>query len=246
MSSGLLFEANLLYYSKGVVFMIYVTGDMHGDIHRFKTKALKKLKKNDTLIICGDFGFLWDGSEKERKLLDWIGKRRYHVLFVEGTHDNLDLLNSYPTAEWNGGLVHEISGNLKHLCRGQVFRLEDLLIFTFGGGESQDADLRRQTWWSAELPSEEELKTAQDNLVQHHHHIDYIITHQCSRNIKKFLTMEDNEINILDTFFDQIRESCTYKRWFFGNYHINKIIPPREYAVFDAVTPIQSEKIIVD
>ena len=44
--------------------MIYFTGDLHGDYDRFKSKELKKLKKGDTLIVCGDFGFLWDGSKK--------------------------------------------------------------------------------------------------------------------------------------------------------------------------------------
>ena len=42
--------------------MLYVTGDTHGDYERFTSSALKKLKKGDTLFICGDFGFIWDGS----------------------------------------------------------------------------------------------------------------------------------------------------------------------------------------
>ena len=46
--------------------MIYVTGDTHGDITRFKDPQMKKLKKGDTLIICGDFGFIWDNSKKEK------------------------------------------------------------------------------------------------------------------------------------------------------------------------------------
>lgn len=46
--------------------MIYLTGDLHGDLERFKSKEMKKLKKGDTLIVCGDFGFLWDGSKKEQ------------------------------------------------------------------------------------------------------------------------------------------------------------------------------------
>lgn len=49
--------------------MIYFTGDLHGDYDRFKSKELKKLKKGDTLIVCGDFGFLWDGSKKEQSIL---------------------------------------------------------------------------------------------------------------------------------------------------------------------------------
>ena len=42
--------------------MIYVTGDMHGQISRFDDPALRRLKEKDTLLVCGDFGFLWDGS----------------------------------------------------------------------------------------------------------------------------------------------------------------------------------------
>lgn len=40
--------------------MIYITGDTHGNINRFfDGGALEtKLTENDTLIICGDFGFV--------------------------------------------------------------------------------------------------------------------------------------------------------------------------------------------
>ena len=46
--------------------MIYVTGDTHGDETRFK--QFKKLfpKRRDHLLVCGDFGFVWDGSVKEK------------------------------------------------------------------------------------------------------------------------------------------------------------------------------------
>ena len=49
--------------------MVYVTGDMHGDISRFDSPAIKQLKKGDTLIVCGDFGFVWDNSKIEQKIL---------------------------------------------------------------------------------------------------------------------------------------------------------------------------------
>ena len=57
-----------MYIEKVVVhFMIYVTGDMHADFARFSNKKLKKLKKGDYLIVCGDFGFLWNESKKENR-----------------------------------------------------------------------------------------------------------------------------------------------------------------------------------
>lgn len=50
--------------------MVYITGDTHGDISFLKNPKLKKLNEKDTLIICGDFGFLWDiRNPKEQKIL---------------------------------------------------------------------------------------------------------------------------------------------------------------------------------
>ena len=40
--------------------MVYITGDTHGDISWFKNPKLKRLGEKDILIVCGDFGFLWD------------------------------------------------------------------------------------------------------------------------------------------------------------------------------------------
>lgn len=220
--------------------LIYVTGDMHGDLGRLRSKAARRIKKGDYLIVCGDFGFLWEDSARERKMLKWIGKRKYTVLFIEGTHDNLDLINQYPVAKWNGGEVHEISGKLRHLIRGNVFDLDGFKIFAFGGGESDDAEMRGKRWWSDEMPTLEELAVARDNLARYNNELDYIFTHQSSRKIKRVITMLDNETNVLDVFFDAVRENCRYKRWFFGGYHFNKKIPPTEMALFSAILPVTS------
>ena len=38
--------------------MVYVTGDLHGEWARFRARGIRRLKRNDTLLVCGDFGFL--------------------------------------------------------------------------------------------------------------------------------------------------------------------------------------------
>lgn len=58
--------------------MIYITGDIHGDFSRFKSPLLRKLKKNDALIVCGDFGFIWEGTQAERKILKKSGS--FHTM----------------------------------------------------------------------------------------------------------------------------------------------------------------------
>ena len=65
--------------------MVYITGDTHGDFERLDSL---RLKKGDTLIICGDFGFIWDGSAREEKILKQLGKKKFNICFIDGTHEN--------------------------------------------------------------------------------------------------------------------------------------------------------------
>lgn len=52
--------------------MIYITGDTHGDISCFKNPKLNKLGEKDILIVCGDFGFIWNPHDKnEKKILSF-------------------------------------------------------------------------------------------------------------------------------------------------------------------------------
>ena len=124
--------------------MIYVTADLHGDATRLRTKEIRRLKKGDTLIVLGDFGFLWQGTPKEKKLLKKLGKKKYQILFLDGAHENFDLLEQYPVEEWGGGQVRRIDGNLRYLMRGQVYVIEGKRIFTMGGGESDEKEMRAQ------------------------------------------------------------------------------------------------------
>ena len=220
--------------------MIYITGDMHGDLERFKTPEIKKLKKDDILLVCGDFGFLWNGGKEEEKMLQWIGKRPFITAFIEGCHDNYDLLERYVPQDWNGGKARNITGNLFHLCRGGVFQLEGKTFFAFGGGDSEDHDERLQSnmWWSAEQPEEQEVRQAHEALSQVNYQVDYILTHDVPTRLKGFLNMEDNELSLIHAFLEIIGKNTEYKTWFFGKYHMDKVIAPCYHAVFREVIPV--------
>lgn len=58
---------------------IYVTGDVHGRAEHgssrfaFKNWPLgRTLTRDDAVIVAGDFGFVWDGSNAEKYWLDWL------------------------------------------------------------------------------------------------------------------------------------------------------------------------------
>ncbi|HZJ77318.1 MAG TPA: metallophosphoesterase [Clostridia bacterium] len=227
--------------------MIYVTGDMHGDIKRFKQTQLKKLKKGDTLIICGDFGFLWDDSKKEKRLLKKIGRKKYNVCFIDGTHENFKLLNAYEVSEWNKGKVHNICGKLYHLMRGQMYEIEGQKVFTMGGGESPDIDIRfdNNTWSSSEIPSRKELLEGASTLEKANGKVDLIITHEPPLKIKGFLNLKDKKnirVSGLNSYFEEISNQCEFKRWFFGSLHVDKYISSSHIGVFRKIVDAQTGK----
>lgn len=221
--------------------MICITGDLHGDISRLKDKRIKKLRKNDYLIICGDFGCIWDGSKKEQHLLKSLGKKRYNILFVDGCHENFDILSRYDEEEWNGGKVRVISGKLRQLMRGEIFDIDGKKIFAFGGGQSDDMDIKRERnmWWEAEVPTEEEIELAKGRLEEVGNTVDYIVTHEPPATIKEFLQIDTEQKSEMGAYFDILKTTCTFKAWFFGKCHLNRTIPPKYQAVFDDVAVIK-------
>ena len=117
--------------------MVYLTGDTHGELDRFKHGRLRWLGKRDIVVVLGDFGFVWDGSKEEQKKLDWLRKRPYTLLFLDGAHENYDLLAQYPVEERFGGRVQALGGNVYHVCRGSVLELEGKKYLCFGGTGSR-------------------------------------------------------------------------------------------------------------
>ena len=85
------------------------------------------------MIICGDFGGIWDSGEAEQRVLDWLGNRSFTTLLVDGNHENFDLLHTYPIRKWHGGLIQAICPSVLHLTRGRVYEIGGKRIFTMGG-----------------------------------------------------------------------------------------------------------------
>ena len=126
--------------------MVFVTGDCHGDFRKLKTSLFpeqKEMTKSDIVIICGDFGGVWDKSESrcEKYWLDWLDHKPFTTVFADGNHENFDRLNSeYEVISFHGGKAHRIRESVFHLMRGEVFDFEGKRFFVFGGASSHDID----------------------------------------------------------------------------------------------------------
>lgn len=231
-----------VFCAEGLGFMIYVTGDTHGQIDRFKEKPVAGLKKGDTLIVLGDFGFLWDDSRQEKKNRHWLSKRRYKILFIDGCHENFDLLAQYPTEDFMGGKAKHIEGNLWYILRGSVLTIEDKKLLCFGGGESNDIEDRDEglNWWRAELPTPQELDACRENLrASGGGAVDYILTHEAPGKVLDFLGLQGLQRNWLHSFLDELNEKTAHKRWLFGRYHKDQPIGTKMRAVFTDLIPLE-------
>ena len=224
--------------------MIYITGDTHipSDINKLSSKRFpeqKEMTPKDYLIICGDFGGIWRGDNEEKYWLKWLGEKNFTTLFIDGNHENFDMLKEYPETDFFGGKAHKISDKIYHLMRGQIFEIDGKKIFTLGGASSHDKEYRTEgkSWWKEELPFEKELETATENLALHGNKVDFVITHSAPSSIQR--TIKPNyEENILTDYLDALKEKLTYKKWFFGHYHIDSQIDEKHFAIFDFIVSI--------
>ncbi|WP_101773459.1 metallophosphoesterase [Peptostreptococcus faecalis] len=206
--------------------MIYITGDIHGwegigtRLSYSKNKTREKLNENDLLIVLGDFGVVWNGNKADNYWLDWLNNKPFTTLFIDGNHENFNLLNQYPIAKFKGGKVHKIRDNVLHLMRGEIFEIEGKSFFCMGGAESIDKVYRKEniSWWKEELPNYRELTNGLESLSECNNKVDYILTHCFIKDFENSIFNRAYDNYLLD-YFNDIKINVKYDKWFFGHYH---------------------------
>ena len=216
----------------------FLKGDIHGNlfeiidfINRFN------LGKNDNIIILGDCGIAWRKDKKDLaqniKLWNECGNG-VKLYFIDGNHENFNILNSLPI-ENNMG---KIADNIYHLRRGQVYEFENKKILVCGGADSIDKYRRIEnfTWWKEEAISQETI----DDIPAGHY--DYVLTHCCPRSIfeknRIYLStlqfLDENKINhSSEDMLEQLKNKITFDHWFFGHYHINCNLDEKFACLFE-------------
>lgn len=216
--------------------MIYLTGDIHGDITRLTPTHFPEsdmMTENDYVIQLGDFGCFWRNppSQEEIDSIEFFSKQRFITCFLDGNHENFPLINSYPVVDFCGGKAHKINEKLYHLMRGNVYTINGLKFFVFGGGLSVDKKYRIPgvSWWKEEYPSLDEEEHALMTLEQHNFKVDYVLTHVAPSSIVDYMiqynifsTFErcDSKANdYVSKFLEHIFNKLEFKHWYFGHYH---------------------------
>lgn len=224
--------------------MIFITGDTHGR-HDFEKLNLfasthPQLSKKDYLIVAGDFGAVWDARTLDEDLAPYEALP-FTLLFIDGNHENFDLLDNYPQEEWMGGKVHRVAEHILHLMRGQVYSIEGKSFFTFGGATSVDRYMRQEgiSWWSQERPTDADIVEANRNLQAVGFKVDYIVTHSCDEKalyypplLTAFSPKTIFPENQILSYFEEIVE---YRHWYFGHYHLDGDLTDQKTVLFNEI-----------
>lgn len=226
--------------------MVYVTGDTHGKISRFTTKAhplQKAMTEKDVLLVAGDFGFTFPGQPRWQEEGNWkaLEALPYTVAFCDGNHENFDRLDNAPLVGWNGGQAHRLARNVFHLPRGELYTIQGFTVFTFGGAWSIDEEYRIPflSWWPQEKPTREEYRHGWDTLDAAGGKVDYILTHTAPGSIIRAMgfqpAAEDKE---LTQHLQTVWNTVEFRHWFFGHWHLDCTPDPKATCLFENVCPI--------
>lgn len=263
--------------------MIFITGDTHGvhDYSKLSTwldKHLHTIISPETtepvyVIIAGDFGFIWRNPEgkdalknvvhaKDLRTIDLAFTRAYPsvtFLWIDGNHENFDVINSLPVTEMFGGRVNVITKNVIHLRRGEVYDLNGTKVLTMGGALSVDQKYRKEglSWWPQEEISNAEVDNAIENLAKHDNTVDIVVSHTAPQpvvtELQRFLptwSYRDWGVRRDDPSaaqLERLRKLLTAKDWYFGHFHIDKRgikIPEskiRFHALYDDIVSVHTD-----
>ena len=212
---------------------VFLTGDTHGEMDMGKVDCFAQvaagLTRDDALIILGDFGLVWcdPPSEGETRRLDWLEAQPWTTFFVDGNHENFDMLDLLPVEEGFGGHVQRVRPHVIRLMRGETYQIGGHSFFVVGGAHSIDRQWRvpHKSWWQQEVPDEAERKriAAAAQAVES---VDYVLTHcpatgQYERYRKRFPKFWGPSDEYTDWLEHNVEGAFAYKRWFFGHLHMD-------------------------
>ena len=225
---------------------IFVTGDTHGQLSWSKLNMdnfpeQKKLTREDIVIVAGDWGGLWDNAGSDRYVQRWYNDKNFQLAWVDGNHENFELLSHFPVESWNGGKVHLISENIVHLMRGEIYTIGEKTIFCFGGADSIDKESRTIwiSWWPEEIPNNAEMENGFRNLERVGNKVDYIITHECPTKVyQKIYYPEPIKPYVVSEYLEAIDDIVDYKQWYFGHHHIDLAVDKKHTALFNSIVEL--------
>lgn len=204
--------------------MIVVTGDSLGIDALYNLahdETVCSMSKSDYLVVLGNCGIMQAHTDFQENILIYRDLP-CSVLFLDGGHDDYDLIADHPLFPWNGGMVQNISRGLTHLMRGQVFTIGGRTLLTMGGSTTPGRDDvgKYYDWWPEQDIFPPEVEVAERNLSAVGDCVDLVLTCECPTSWK-------SRINGMPTpcsdALERILGVVDYGHWYFSGPSLTEL-----------------------
>lgn len=220
--------------------MIYITGDIHGEISRLKPFS-KILNKEDTLITLGDFGANYFFNYRDDDFKKKVQKLGINIFTIRGNHEaNPAIVDGIKEVDKYGefGYSENNYPNIFYAKNGKVYEIEGHKFLVLGGAYSVDKFYRMERGWSW-FEDEQMTDKEMDKILKKipYMSFDYILSHTCPKSIEPtflYLSMvkQDTVDKRTEEFLDEVKKICNYKALFFGHYHGDYQMSDKEFLLF--------------
>lgn len=256
----------LTVYLIGEVYMIWVTGDLHGGETAWHISSSRfRGDKGDIVLCAGDLGGVWcheyATSAKQRRQEDFFLegqlRQRFLWLAVDGNHENFARLfgGEFPLVEIFGGRAYKVREHVYYLKRGEVFTIEGTTCLAFGGAMSHDKEpgssinaygrnkpWKGRTagvdWWPEEVPTQEYFANACMNLDKVNWKVDHVISHTCPISQRLLFGGQERPTDPTETMLQELWDrGLQFESWHFGHYHLERQVD-RFVCHYDRVRPL--------
>lgn len=165
----------------------------------------------------------------------------------EELNGEVEKLKTYDLADLNPDedpdMMLITQANLIHLMRGQVYEIDGIRFFCFGGAHSTDWMYRQEgiSWFPEEIPSRKEYEEGWKNLAVADFQVDYIVTHTAPREVAAAMgygELSDEEVT-LRKYLQQVADNTEFAAWYFGHFHEDTEIEDTFYCLYNTLQMIE-------
>lgn len=180
------------------------------------------MTKEDIVVIMGDAGFVWDGSETDKYWQDFLDKKPWTTFCVLGNHEAYPLIEKLPIVDFHGTLARKVNDSIYYAISGEVYNLCGKKCLVVNGADSHDKVFRKEgiSWWAQEKITQDDVNKALITLAQYNDKVDFIFSHTGGTEVCKMLGFSPTSS---DFMLDLVLNTAEYDEHFCGHYHVDKL-----------------------
>lgn len=217
--------------------MIYLTGDTHGNFKRIKRFCEENhTNVDDILIVLGDNGVNFTGGARDKWLKTSLANYPITFFLIRGNHDRRpsSLKTISKVSKFGNECYTEEYSNIYYGIDGKQYLFDEKKCLVIGGAYSVDKFYRLEycpdAWFANEQLSEVEMKKIIDDVSGKKY--DFVLTHTAPEQMIPYESLPMRLTGIdksMEYFFDKLHGNITYKKWYCGHFHIEKVVGNMEF-----------------